>query len=296
MTVPEKRRRLGRGLEALLGPTTTAEASASGDLRQVRVDAIVPNPYQPRQVFNKEAIAELASSMKSSGLLQPIVLRPAHEDTYQLIAGERRWRAAQSLGWEGIGAVVRVVDDRTLLTLALVENLQRDALSPIDEATGYRRLIEEFQTTHGEVAELVGRDRSTIANSLRLLKLPESVQGMLHQGALSTGHARALLQLDEPEKIEKLAQLVVKHGWSVREAEAKARGGRVPQRRPRQSKGERRTSPEIRRIEDELRRHLQTDVYVRAKSNGGGRLEVSFYSDDDLTRLLELILGRPYQA
>ncbi|UCG86255.1 MAG: ParB/RepB/Spo0J family partition protein [Gemmatimonadota bacterium] len=290
------RRRLGRGLEALLGPTTTAEATESGELRRVPLDRIRPNPFQPRNAFDQQAISELANSMRASGLLQPIVLRPVGDGTYELIAGERRWRAARQLEWSEIGAVVRDVDDRTLLALALVENLQRDALSPIDEANGYHRLVEDFHATQSEVADLVGRDRSTIANALRLLKLPREVQQMLHDGKMDVGHARALLQLTDSRAVERLARLVVKDGLSVREVEVRARGTRTPQRRPRTTRDGRKLSPEARRIEDALRRHLQTDVYVSQRGRGGGRLTINFYSNDDLTRILDLMLGKPFEG
>ncbi len=290
------KRRLGRGLEALLGPATTAEASESGDLRRVPLDRIRPNPFQPRNAFNQQAITELANSMRTAGLLQPVVLRPSGDGTYELIAGERRWRAARELEWDEIGAVVREVDDRTLLTLALVENLQRDALSPIDEANGYRRLVEDFQATQSEIAELVGRDRSTIANALRLLRLPPAVQQMVHDGKMDVGHARALLQLTDDRALERLAHLTVKKGFSVREVELRARGTRAPQRRPRTAKDGRKLSPEARRIEDALRRHLQTDVYVSRRGRAGGRLTINFYSNDDLARILELLLGRPFEG
>jgi len=290
------KRRLGRGLEALLGPSTTEDAAQSGDLRQIPLDDIGPNPFQPRHAFDEQAITELANSLRTSGLLQPVVLRPIDDGTYQLIAGERRWRAAQRLGWGEIGAVVREVDDRTLLTLALVENLQRDALSPVDEANGYRRLVEDFEASQQEVAELVGRDRSTIANALRLLRLPQSVQQMLHKGELDVGHARALLQLPDDKAIEKLAQQAIRDGLSVREVEARTRGSRTPQRRPRKAKSGRVQSPEARRIEDRLRHHFQTDAFLIDKGNGSGRLTFNFYSNDDLARLLELLLGEQFDG
>jgi ParB family transcriptional regulator, chromosome partitioning protein len=164
-------KRLGRGLEALLGPVSRKQAEAAGTLRELAMDQVRPNPYQPRTQVDEAALAELAESMEASGLLQPVVVR-AHDGGYQLIAGERRWRAAQRLGWTRIPAVVKDVDDRTLLTLALIENLQRNDLSPIDEAGGYRRLGDEFQLGQAEIARAVGRNRSTVANLLRLLQLP----------------------------------------------------------------------------------------------------------------------------
>ena len=189
-------KRLGRGLEALLGPISREQAEAAGALRELPVTAIRPNPFQPRTTIDEAAFTELAASIEASGLLQPVVVRP-RQGTYELIAGERRWRAVHHLGWTRIPAVVKDVDDQTLLTLALVENLQRDDLSPIDEAAGYQRLAAEFKVPHAEVARMVGRHRSTVANLLRLLQLPEEVQALVHQKALSEGHARALLALDD---------------------------------------------------------------------------------------------------
>ena len=230
MTV-SKKRRLGRGLEALLGPTTVPEAHSAGTLKQISVDAIQPNPFQPRRTFDQAAIDELATSMATSGLLQPVVLRPVDGGEYQLIAGERRWRAALQLEWKEIGAVLRDVDDKTLLTLALVENLQRDALSAIDEANAYKRLVEDYELSQGEIADLVGKKRSTVANSLRLLNLPASVQEMVQRGDLQMGHARALLQISDMEQIERIARMVVRLGLSVRETESRARGSGTGRRR-----------------------------------------------------------------
>ncbi len=296
MTV-SKKRRLGRGLEALLGPTTVPDARSAGELQQVSVTAIQPNPFQPRRTFDQAAIDELASSMASSGLLQPVVLRPYEDGTYQLIAGERRWRAALQLEWTEIGAVLRDVDDRTLLTLALVENLQRDALSAIDEAIGYKRLVEDFQISHAEIANLVGKNRSTVANSLRLLNLPESVQEMVQTGDLQMGHARALLQLSDKRAIDRLARIVVKLGLSVRETESRARGpGATRRGKPERARKAANASVEARRVEDVLRKHLKTDVTLTQNASGRGRLEIDFYSNDDLARVLELVLGAPYDG
>jgi ParB family chromosome partitioning protein len=288
MTEP-RTRRLGRGLEALLGPALV-EARPEGSARQVPLSALRPNPYQPRHDFPEEALAELTESLRTSGLLQPIVVRPANGH-YQIIAGERRWRAAERLGWQEIPAVVRDVDDRTLLALALVENLQRDGLSPIDEARGYHRLMSEFNASHADVAELVGRDRSTVANAVRLLKLPEAVQLMVHDGRLTTGHARALLQLPNESAMARLASTVVERGLSVREVETLARGDKPAARRA--ARGRRRPGPELQRVEDALRRRLQTDVYVVTRGKGG-RMTINFYSNDDLARLLEIVLGEPF--
>ncbi len=288
MTEP-RTRRLGRGLEALLGPALL-EGKADTAARQIPLGAIRPNPYQPRHDFPEAALAELTESLRTSGLLQPIVVRPTNGH-YEIIAGERRWRAAERLGWQEISAVVREVDDRTLLALALVENLQRDGLSPMDEAHGYARLMSEFSASHTDVAEWIGRDRSTVANAIRLLKLPEGVQQMVHDGRLTTGHARALLQLSDGHAIANLARTIVERGLSVREVESLARGDKPAARRA--VRGRRRPAPEVQRVEDALRRRLQTDVYLTTRGKGG-RITINFYSNDDLARLLEIVLGESF--
>lgn len=283
-------RRLGRGLEALLGPVGKAEAEAQGALQELAVSSIRPNPYQPRAKLDEPQFQELVSSMETAGLLQPIVVR-RHLDGYQLIAGERRWRAAQKLGWPRIPAVIKEADDRTLLTLALIENLQRDNLSSIEEATSYQRLIDEFQLSQAEIARLVGRDRSTVANALRLLKLPADVAQLVDEGKLSEGHARALLGLTDRNQIARLAQNAITEGWSVRDIETKVRGVRPAGSR---RNAARTVSSAHRRVEEALRQRLGTDVRVTAKRRGRGMIAISYYSDDDLTRALEIILGEPF--
>jgi len=265
------RRRLGRGLEALLGPTRE-EAEREGSLVELAIADIRPNPYQPRRDVDSAALEELQASIRKAGLLQPVVVRPVPgaNGGFELIAGERRLRACQALGWEKIPAVKREVDDRTALTLALVENLQRDDLSPVDEARGYERLLAEFSLTQQDVADAVGRDRSTVANALRLLKLPPAVLALLHEGGLSVGHARALLALEDARVATSLAKEAVDLGLSVREVEDRVRGGRAPVRRPRLKKGMGQ-APEVRRIEDALRRRLGTDVRVTLRAKGKGR-------------------------
>ena len=293
------RRRLGRGLEALLGPTRE-EAEREGSLVELPIKDIRPNPFQPRQDVDPTALEELVSSIKQAGLLQPVVVRRANGGggaggSYELIAGERRLRACQQLGWERIPAVQRDADDRTLLTLALIENLQRDDLSPVDEARGYDRLIAEFSLAQQDVADAVGRDRSTVANALRLLKLPAAVLQMLHQGQLAVGHARALLALEDPKLATNLAREAVAQGLSVREIEDRVRGGRAPERRPRMKRGVG-PAPEVRRVEDALRRRLGTDVRVSLRAKGKGQIHVAFYSNEDLARVLELMLGAPFDG
>jgi len=289
------RRRLGRGLEALLGPTRE-EAEREGNLVELPIKDIRPNPFQPRQDVDPAALEELVSSIKQAGLLQPVVVRRAKGGgAYELIAGERRLRACQQLGWERIPAVQREADDRTLLTLALIENLQRDDLSPVDEARGYDRLIAEFSLAQQDVADAVGRDRSTVANALRLLKLPAAVLQMLHEGQLSVAHARALHARQDHKVATQLAREAVAQGLSVREVEDRVRGGRAPERRPRMKRGVG-PAPEVRRVEDALRRRLGTDVRVSLRAKGKGQIHVAFYSNDDLARVLELMLGAPFDG
>jgi len=289
------RRRLGRGLEALLGPSRE-EAEREGSLVELPIAEIRSNPLQPRRDVDPAALEELTASIRQAGLLQPVVVRSAPAGGgFELIAGERRLRACKALGWEQIPAVKRDVDDRTMLTLALIENLQRDDLSPLDEARGYERLIDDFKFTQHEVAQAVGRDRSTVANALRLLKLPLAVLALLHEGQLSVGHARALLAIDDPRLVTTLAREAVSQGLSVREIEDRARGGRVPSRRPRLKRGVG-AAPEVRRVEDALRKHFGTDVRVTLRAKGKGQIHFAFFSNDDLARLLELLLGAPFDG
>jgi ParB family chromosome partitioning protein len=292
-------KRLGRGLEALLGAVSKEQAEASGALRELPVGNVLPNPFQPRTHVDEAALIELTASIEASGLLQPVIVRPRN-GKFELIAGERRWRAVQRLGWAKIPAVVKEVDDQTLLTLALIENLQRDDLTSIDEAAGYQRLGEEFKLPQAEIARLVGRDRSTVANLLRLLKLPDEVKTLVQEGKLSEGHARALLAAEKETDVVRLAREAVAGGWSVRETESRARGETLPTPVGAAANGARTRAPQkmasadVRRIEDALRKRLGTDVRVTARRRGRGFLSISYYSNDDLARVLELILGEPF--
>ena len=288
-------RRLGRGLEALLGPISKEQAEAQGALREVPVGSIDANPYQPRRTFEPAALQELADSIAASGLLQPLIVRPRPSGRYELIAGERRWRAIQQLHWQKVPVVVKDVDDQALLTLALIENLQRDDLSPIDEALGYDRLVQEFHLTQSDVARLVGKDRATVANTLRLLKLPPEVRTLVEKRSLSEGHARALLGLSDDRHITRFATTAVEEGWSVRELEARVRGqGPTKRKRAGQTPGP--ASAEVQRVEETLRQRLQTDVRVTARRRGRGFVTVAYYSNEDLARLLEVMLGEPYRG
>ena len=297
-------KRLGRGLEALLGAVSREQAEASGSLKELPVASVLPNPYQPRTHVDENALVELTASIEASGLLQPVIVRPRN-GKFELIAGERRWRAIQRLGWAKIPAVVREVDDQTLLTLALIENLQRNDLTAIDLAAGYQRLGDEFKLPQSEIARLVGRNRSTIANLLRLLKLPEQIKTLVQEGKLSEGHARALAAMTDEAEAVRLAQEVVEHGWSVRETEARSRGeSPAPAAAAAPSNGkpapsrtrapQKMATGDVRRVEDALRKRLGTDIRVTSRRRGRGFISISYYSNDDLSRVLELILGEPF--
>jgi ParB family chromosome partitioning protein len=218
------------------------------------------------------------------------VVRPGADGGYELVAGERRLRAATQLGWTDIPVVLRDIDDRTLLTLALVENLQRTDLNAVEEAEGYQRLIDEFGLTQQRVADIIGKDRTTIANTLRVLQLPAAVRRMVQQGELSLGHARALLAFEDERIISDVAREAVAKGLSVRDVEARARRARPEKRHP-IVKTQNRSYSEIQRLEEQLRRHLQTDIDITVSRDYRGSIAISFYSAEDLERLLDLILG-----
>lgn len=313
----DKNRRLGRGLEALLSRAPTRQesvgegqpretgaparpsAESASPLRSLPLSQIRPNPLQPRKEFKPEDLADLEASLRVSGLLQPVTVRPAPRGGgYELIAGERRFRAAQRIGWTEIPAIVKDVDDRLLLSLAMVENLQRADLNPIEEAEGYEQLIRDFSLTQQEVADIVGKDRSTVANTLRLLALPATVRRLVWDGQLTVGHARALLGVGDDVRIAELAREVVAQGLSVREVERRVREtARAPKRAggataaPTTPGTTDQRTAEVRHLEDQLRKHLGTDVKIVQSGKERGELRVPFYSADDFERLLELLLG-----
>jgi ParB family transcriptional regulator, chromosome partitioning protein len=304
-------RRLGRGLEAIIStakqqresaaphPQTPAPRATS-DLQSVRIADIAPNRFQPRRTFTEPELAELEASIRASGLLQPIVVRKRADAGWELVAGERRLRAVTRLGWTEVPAVVRDFDDRAMLTLALVENLQRADLNPLEEAEGYQRLIDEFGLTQLQVAEAVGKDRTTITNLLRVLSLPDSVRQLVELGHISAGHARALLPIKDARRQIELANEVVARHLSVREVEARARSlgqdsdtkaTNAPTRTT-LPKSAPNLDPATRRIEELLRKRLQTDVSIQAQQGTDrGNVRIAFYSADDLERLLDLLIG-----
>jgi len=292
MTVATEKtpRRLGRGLEALLGSATGLATSDEGALKSIPVAQVIRNPFQPRQEFDPAELTELEESLKASGLLQPItVRRRPGKDGFELIAGERRLRAARKLGWKEIPAIIKEIDDRTLLTLALVENLQRTDLNPIEEGEGYHQLANQFGLTQQQIAETVGKDRTTVANMLRLLQLPSVARQLLQDGHLTMGHAKVLLGLEDADKIIALAREIVQEGLTVRDVERRLR--EVAEPRTGKKSGRPRSidkqPAETRRIEERLRRFLQTDVVIKLSSGNRGSVTFQFYSADDLERLLE---------
>ena len=269
---------LGRGLGALLSGSPDSGASVV----QLPISSISPNPNQPRKDFGDAALRDLADSLRQSGLLQPLVVRRLG-DGYQIIVGERRWRAAQLAGIERVPAIVREATDSESLELALVENLLREDLNPMEEAEAYQRLLAEFGWTQEELAQRVGRDRSTIANCLRLLKLPGLIQEDLRANRLTMGHARALLSLPGPADQLKLREEILAHSWSVRATEAD-----VQRARPRTVRRLVRRSPEITALEDALRSALATRVRLVGNERSG-RIEIAYTSREDLDRLVEII-------
>lgn len=284
-------KRLGRGLSALI-PDISPERDnnnnvKAGSIHEIEISRIAANPFQPRTDFDPQALQELKQSIAENGLVTPVTVRP-HQGSYQLIAGERRFRAVQELGYERIPAyVLEVRDDRQMMEMALIENVQRENLNPIEEALGYQRLIDECALTQEVVAQKVGKDRVTIANSLRLLKLPDSVQESLRKSELSAGHARALLGLpDRAQQIE-LWKTILKNSLSVRQVEKLVQRASKPK-----SAAKKKVSPTapyaVREAEDKLRRIFGTQVKINLQGKGG-KIEVEFYSDNDLERLLELM-------
>ena len=290
--------RLGRGLSALLGEHADGATEAVGDLpapARLPVRAIAPNPFQPRREFQPAELAELATSIRVNGLLQAIVVRrSATGRTFELVAGERRLRAVRQLGWRDIPAQIRDVDDQTLLVHALVENIQREDLGPLEEATGYQVLRDRFGYSQQKIADAVGRSRSTVANMLRLLTLPPSVRRLLEEGTLSMGHGRALVAVEDPFRAAELARAAAAGRWSVRKTEAKVREVRRPT--PRASVAEDpddgAADPAIGVLEEGLCAHLEARVAIRWKGSGPGAIRIAFNGPRELERIFAVVTGR----
>ncbi len=274
---------LGRGLGALL--SSSAPGETAGPFLELPVNAIGPNPKQPRKDFANKALEDLAASLKQSGVLQPVVVRRAGSG-YQLVVGERRWRAARLAGSERIPAIVREVDDAESLELALAENLLREDLNPMEEAEAYQRLLAEFSWTQEDLAQRIGRDRSSVANSLRLLRLPAPIQADLRAGRLTMGHARALLSLEGEAEQLRLRDEILAHSWSVRATEEG-----VQRKRARIMPRPGRRAPELTALEDALRAALATRVRLVGNERRG-RIEIAYGTAEELERLGERLAGR----
>lgn len=287
------RKALGRGLSALFSQTNAIET----ELVELGVDQLDPNENQPRQVFREEKLEELAASIKANGIIQPIVVR-RNGERFQIIAGERRWRAAQRAGLMKIPCVIKTIPDDNVLEISLIENIQREDLNPIEEANAYNRLLEQLQVTQEEIARRVGKDRSSITNSLRLLKLPAEIQRMVEDEKLSMGHARALLALESSQEQMSAASEIIDKGLSVRATEAmmkKLRDGVVEEvEQPAQTVAEvpkevQSNDPNIMAAETKLSRRLLAPVKIKFTQSGGA-IEIKFTSNDDLTRLFDILI------
>ena len=285
------RQTLGRGLSALLGEEKPLASEAAS--LEIDIDLIEPNPEQPRTRFAESKLEELARSIRANGVVQPIVVRK-FGGRYQIVAGERRWRAAQRAELRRIPAVVKEVSDEKLLELALVENIQRQELNPIEEAKAYRKLIDTIGLTQELVAEQVGKERSVVTTSLRLLRLPGEIQRFIEEGGLSAGHGRALLMVDDPKSQRIVANSAIDGGWSVRETEkqvkrlaASASSGEA------EKKAERSVDANVKAAETKLMRTLNTNVKIlQGKKGTGGKIEIEYYSVDDLDRIYTAIINK----
>ncbi len=288
-----RRSGLGRGLASLIPASVPVVDEAADGLLEIAVAAIEPNPHQPRIHLDEDGMAELAASIRELGVLQPILVRPAGEDSYQLIAGERRWRAAKRAGLATIPAIVRAADDERSVAEALVENLQREDLSALEEAGAYQQLIEDFGLTHDQVSARVGKSRSAVSNTLRLLQLPTSIQRLLGDGRLSPGHARALLGTPDRAFQEQLARRAVAEQWSVRQVEdaVRDRGGTARQERPPKGTPKLRP-PGLLELEQLLADHLDPRVAITMGA-GRGRLTVEFADLEDLERIYRAMTEAP---
>lgn len=293
------RKVLGRGLDSLIRqdaaatpPPPTAPPLEVGQIHWVPVDRILPNPRQPRSVMDSSRLDELARSIQEKGVLEPLLVRPDRGGTFELVAGERRLRAAQLAGRSEVPVIFRELDERSSLEIALIENIQREDLNPVDEARAYQKLAEEFGRTHADISKEVGKDRTTITNLLRLLRLPDAVLDEVSRGTLSVGHARVLLALEDVDQQLALARRMVDEGWSVRQAERHVNGkSETPEGSAQTTKPERATAARDRhvvRVEEALQYALGTQVKL---SHGpkGGKIEIRYFSNEELERILDLL-------
>src|SRR5215218_3044080 len=279
------RKALGRGLGALLSSDSTIDLGSEPS--EVELDSIVPGPMQPRTHFDEASLQSLAESIRSHGIVQPLLVR-RRGDQYELIAGERRWRAARLAGISRVPVVIKEVPDDSLLEIALIENIQRENLNPIEEAQAYKKLIETVGLTQESLASRVGRDRSYITNYLRLLRLPDDVQQLVKEGRLSTGHARTLLALSQADLQRRLARQIIDGGLSVRATEQLVQ--KASEEKPARRSGPQAVDPNIKAAETNLRRALGTQVKILQAADGRGKVEISFFSAQDLDRIYTLLM------
>lgn len=280
-----QRKALGKGLGVLIPDTAALTREESSGINELEIQRIMPNRYQPRQVFDDAALSELSESIRVKGVIQPIIVRRSSDGGYELIAGERRWRAAQIAGFTKIPAIIKDASDREAMELALIENLQREGLNPIETAAAYQRLIKEFSLTQEELAKRVGKERSTITNFLRLLNLPSEVRSDISKGNISAGHAKALLTLPSADDQIRAERIIINKGLSVRETEALA--ARWGSRRPAKKTGRR--GEDIVAVEERLIKGLGTKVHIK-EAKRGGKVVIEYYSKDDLQRIIDIIL------
>ncbi len=288
-----RRRGMGkRGLSALIEGKQKAENKVSeARVEKVPVEAIVPGAYQPRQQFDEAALQDLAESIKQQGLVQPIVVKTTGEEQYEIIAGERRWRAAQLAGLKSVPVIIRQADNQATIAMALIENIQREDLNPIETAMGLKQFMEEFALTQKEVAEAVGRSRTGVTNLLRLLKLPQSVQDALHQEKLTMGHARAIITLPE-ELLLEIAEKILQKGWSVRETEAYVQSLLVSKGGKEKNKKQKPTIPEsVQQHQQQLSERLGHQVKINHRPTGKGKIEIAYRSEEELQALLSQLVN-----
>jgi len=306
MNKNDGRKALGKGLHSLLPPRPAAaaasapapspepEALADGKLSLVPVNQIEPNPNQPRREFDPVALQELSQSIQRDGIIQPIAVRRAGAGKFQIIAGERRWRAAQLAGLTEVPVILRTADDPKVLELAIVENIQREDLNPIELAEAFQRMMTELELTHEEIGAKTGKDRATIANAIRLLHLPPDVQSMVSGRKLSQGHARALLKLSTPELQRQVAEDAIREGWSVRQIEEFTKPAQTGKEKAKPPVAPT-VDPNVKAAITELEQRLGTKVRIVEKGSNKGQIEIEYYSPSDLDRIYEVIVGESAQ-
>ncbi len=275
---------LGKGLSALI---PEKEKNKTREILELDIKSIKPNEYQPRRIFKDDTLNELVSSIKEKGIIQPIIVRKTAHNLYQLIAGERRWRAARMVGLASLPAIVKEAAPAEALEIALIENIQREDLNPLETAEAFQRLINDFNLTHDNLSKKVGKDRATITNYLRILKLPPEIKKWIAEGSLSIGHAKALLQVENKKLQIDIAKKIIHSGLSVREAEILSKKGSSSISR---TKRKTHKDPQIASLEEKLMHSLGTKVRLIHKSNKRGKIEIEYYSLEELDRLLEVLI------